>query len=84
MRRRVRELRPYLDEIRTTHAYRGTGFGAWKNGGSVEERTAERLEREQRQFAHSAAQELAGMLEETRQERGGCPEHNALTEHTPD
>lgn len=71
MRRRVRELRPYLDEIRTTHAYRGTGFGAWKNGGSVEERTAERLEREQRQFAHSAAQELSRMLEEARQEKGG-------------
>ncbi|HIX14105.1 MAG TPA: sigma-70 family RNA polymerase sigma factor [Candidatus Anaerofilum faecale] len=71
MRRCVRELRPYLDEIRTIHAYRGTGFGAWKNGGSVEERTAERLEREQRQFAHSAAQELAKTLEDARQEKGG-------------
>lgn len=71
MRRRLRELRPYLDEIRTTHAYRGTGFGAWKNGGSVEERTTERLEREQRQFARTTARQLAKTLEEARQEKGG-------------
>lgn len=70
MRRHTRELRPYLDEIRTTHAYRGTGFGAWKNGGSVEERTAERLEREQHRFARTTARQLAGMLEDARRERG--------------
>ena len=68
--RRARELRPYLEEICTTHAYRGTGFSAWAYGGSVEERTVERLEREQRQFARSTARQLARMLEEARQERG--------------
>lgn len=72
MRRHETLLRPYLEEICTTHAYRGTGFSAWAYGGSVEERTVERLEREQRQFARSTARQLAGMLEDARQERG-CP-----------
>ena len=72
MRRHITQLRPYLDEIRTTHAYRGTGFGAWKNGGSVEERTAERLEREQHRFARTTARQLAEMLEDARQERGNA------------
>ena len=70
MRRHLTELRPYLEDIRATHAYRGTGFAAWKNSGSVEERTVERLEREQRQFAHTTARQLAGMLEDACQERG--------------
>lgn len=70
MRRHETLLRPYLEEICTTHAYRGTGFSAWAYGGSVEERTVERLEREQRQFARSTARQLARMLEEARQERG--------------
>lgn len=70
MRRHLTELRPYLEDIRATHAYRGTGFAAWKNSGSVEERTVERLEREQRQFAHTTARQLSGMLEDACQERG--------------
>ncbi len=70
IRRRMLVLRPYLDEIRTTHAYRGTGFSTWAYGGSVEERIVERLEREQHQFAHSTAWQLAGVLEDACQERG--------------
>lgn len=36
-------LNRFLDE--TSQAYTGTGFQAWKNGGSVQERMAERVER---------------------------------------
>lgn len=39
----MRILRRFLDE--TSRAYTGTGFEAWKNGGSVQERIAERVER---------------------------------------
>lgn len=45
LRRKSQGLRRYLEEIRTTHAYRGTGFSAWAYGGSVEERILERIER---------------------------------------
>ena len=41
----MRRLRQYREEIMTVHAYHGTGFNAWKNGGSVEERAIEHLER---------------------------------------
>ena len=37
-------LRRWRDEIITTRAWRGTGFGAWKHSGSVQERTVEYLE----------------------------------------
>lgn len=45
LRRKSQGLRRYLEEIRTTHAYRGTSFSAWAYGGSVEERILERIER---------------------------------------
>lgn len=38
-------LRAYRDEIITSHCYKATGFSAWKNGGSVEERVVEMMER---------------------------------------
>ena len=40
----ARRLEQYREQIITTHAYHGTGFSAWKYGGSVEERIIERLE----------------------------------------
>ncbi|MDO4270395.1 MAG: hypothetical protein Q4C72_05635 [Eubacteriales bacterium] len=40
----ARRLEPYREQIITTHAYHGTGFSAWKYGGSVEERIIERPE----------------------------------------
>lgn len=39
-------LKRWHDEIITTRAWQGTGYGAWKSGGSVEERTVDWLERE--------------------------------------
>lgn len=39
----MRILRRFLGE--TSRAYTGTGFQAWKNGGSIQERIAERVER---------------------------------------
>ena len=39
----LRILRRFLGE--TSQAYTGTGFQAWKNGGSIQERIAERVER---------------------------------------
>ena len=38
-------LSRWRDEVISTRAWRGTGFGAWKSGGSVQERTAEYLEK---------------------------------------
>ena len=35
------KLQRWRDEIISTRAWRGTGFGAWKSGGSVQERTVE-------------------------------------------
>lgn len=35
------KLRPFMEEITTAKAYRGTGFTAWKTHGSVEERVIE-------------------------------------------
>lgn len=40
-----KKLSEYREQIICTYAYRGTGFNAWKYGGSVEERTVEKLER---------------------------------------
>ena len=37
-------LRCWRDEVISSHAWHGTGFGAWGMGGSVEERTVEYLE----------------------------------------
>lgn len=39
----IKILNRFLDE--SSRAYTGTGFQAWKNGGSVQERIAERVER---------------------------------------
>lgn len=39
------QLARWADEILSGYAWHGTGFGAWTNGGSVEERAVERLER---------------------------------------
>ena len=38
-------LEQYREEIISRHAYRGTGFSAWKSGGSAQERILEDLER---------------------------------------
>ena len=57
LRRKARHLRAYQDEIRTAHAYRGIGFGAWANSGSVEERLAERLDNLERGFMRRSAAE---------------------------
>ena len=38
-------LARWRDDIISTRAWRGTGFGAWAYGGSVQERTAEYLEK---------------------------------------
>ena len=40
-----RKLPGYREQVIAHSAYYGTGFQAWKHGGSVEERTVERLER---------------------------------------
>lgn len=37
-------LRHWADDIISVRAWRGTGWGAWSSGGSVEERTIEYLE----------------------------------------
>lgn len=37
-------LRRWADEVISVRAWRGTGWGAWNSGGSVEERTIEYLE----------------------------------------
>lgn len=44
LRRQQYRLKQYHDEIITTHAYKGTGWGAWTARGSVEERILELLE----------------------------------------
>ncbi len=38
-------LEQYREEIISRHAYQGTGFSAWKSGGSAQERIIEDLER---------------------------------------
>lgn len=46
------QLRHWHDDIISVRAWRGTGFGAWSGGGSVEERTVEWIERQaERKFA---------------------------------
>ena len=37
----LRRLRPFADEIITAKAYQGTGWAAWNQSGSVEERILE-------------------------------------------
>lgn len=45
LRHQAHRLQAYREETIQAKAYRGTGWGAWANGGSVEERTIELLER---------------------------------------
>ena len=53
--RRMAALRRWHEDIITTRAWRGTGFGAWNHSGSVEERTVEYLEkREAERFNYYA------------------------------
>ena len=52
----LRILRRFLGE--TSQAYTGTGFHAWKNGGSVQERIAERVEKEANRERFSELEEL--------------------------
>ena len=42
--RELPKLQRWHDDIISTRAWRGTGFGAWKRSGSVQERTVEYLE----------------------------------------
>ena len=63
LRRKARHLRAYQDEIRTAHAYRGTGFGAWAHRGSVEERLVERQEEKERRLAAANTKHLAELLD---------------------
>lgn len=41
----IQRLKQYREQIISEGAYHGTGWNAWKNGGSVEERTVLKLER---------------------------------------
>lgn len=56
LRMNAHELKRWHDEIITTRAWHGTGYGAWKSGGSVEERSIEWLDRELERL-HQRAQE---------------------------
>lgn len=68
-------LSRWHDEIISTRAWRGTGFGAWKSGGSVQERTTEYLEKREAErwdypawrdkvlWEHYAELEAAGFFE---------------------
>lgn len=52
--RRNLKLQRWRDEIISTRAWSGTGFGAWNHRGSVEERTAEYLEEKEERFNYYA------------------------------
>ena len=40
----IQRLKQYREQIISEGAYHGTGWNAWKNGGSVEERTVMKLD----------------------------------------
>lgn len=44
LQKKPQALAEYREHIISSHAYRGTGLGAWKHSGSVEERIVERLD----------------------------------------
>lgn len=48
--RRNPQIQRWRDEIISTRAWSGTGFGAWNHRGSVEERTVEYLEEKEERF----------------------------------
>lgn len=56
------ELRRFYGEDLLARAYRGTGFGAWKSGGSVQERLVERQEERRQRLAASSTRHLAELL----------------------
>lgn len=60
--RQNQELRRFYGEDLLSRAYQGTGFGAWKSGGSVQERLVERQEEQERRLAASSTKHLAELL----------------------
>ena len=60
--RQNQELRRFYGEDLLSRAYQGTGFGAWKSGGSVQERLVERQEERERCLAASSTKHLAELL----------------------
>ncbi len=68
--RELPKLQRWHDDIISTRAWRGTGFGAWKRSGSVQERTVEYLEEQN-------SEQYITLLEEAAQL---APEHRATIE----
>lgn len=60
--RQNQELRRFYGKDLLSRAYQGTGFGAWKSGGSVQERLVERQEERERRLAASSTKHLAELL----------------------
>ena len=60
--RQNQELCRFYGEDLLSRAYQGTGFGAWKSGGSVQERLVERQEERERRLAASSTKHLAELL----------------------
>lgn len=60
--RQNQELRRFYGEDLLSRAYQGTGFGAWKSSGSVQERLVERQEEKERRLAASSTKHLAELL----------------------
>ena len=61
--RRNTALRRFYGENLLSRAYRGTGFGAWAHGGSVEERLVEKQEERERREAAYSTKHLAELLD---------------------
>ena len=68
--RELPKLQRWHDDIISTRAWRGTGFGAWRRSGSVQERTVESLEEQN-------SEQYITLLEEAAQL---APEHRATIE----
>ena len=76
--RELPKLQRWHDDIISTRAWRGTGFGAWKRSGSVQERTVEYLE-EQMPKMERELEERRAFLERMIQL---APEHREAIEST--
>ena len=76
--RELPKLQRWHDDIISTRAWRGTGFGAWKRSGSVQERTVEYLE-EQIPKMERELEERRAFLERMIQL---APEHREAIEST--
>lgn len=63
----LHRLRQYREDIMSTHAYRATGIGAWKYGGSSQERIVELLE--QRGMYKAELQQTIERIEQMRADR---------------